>query len=158
FLPARRRCTTTRASPMRVRARALSVLATLTILGSSACQPAAPAAEPAADNAVAQPLATAVDAARVATPTSVTNSAAPTAASSAVGPAVTPRPSPTSLPTLPTSVLGSLPADQAQIVRDGHAALAGGDFPRAIGLLEPVVNQFSGQLQAEVRLIYGQAL
>jgi soluble lytic murein transglycosylase len=75
-----------------------------------------------------------------------------------VGQAITPRASPTSLPTLPVSVLGNLPAEQALIVRDGHAALAGADFPRAIGLLEPLVNQLSGEPQAEVRLIYGQAL
>jgi soluble lytic murein transglycosylase len=53
-----------------------------------------------------------------------------------------------------------LPAEQARTVRDGRTALAGGDFSRALGLLEALINQnqLSGeQQQAEVRLIYGQA-
>src|SRR5438067_2518865 len=64
----------------------------------------------------------------------------------------TPKPAPTALPTLPTSVLGTLPSDQALAVKNGHAALAGGDYPRAIALLEPLLNQLAGEQQAEVRL------
>src|SRR5437867_2083198 len=37
-------------------------------------------------------------------------------------------------------------------------APAGGDYPRAIALLEPLLNQLAGERQAEVRLIYAQAL
>jgi soluble lytic murein transglycosylase len=59
---------------------------------------------------------------------------------------------------LPTTALGSLPADQARTVRDGHAALAAGDYPRSATLLEPLMQKLSGDQQAEVRLIYGQAL
>jgi soluble lytic murein transglycosylase len=69
-----------------------------------------------------------------------------------------PRPSPTSVPTLPTSSLASLPPDQARTVRTAHAALAGGDYPRALTLLEPLIPQLGGDQQAEVRLIYAQAL
>src|SRR5713226_7670811 len=138
---------------MRVRGRVRSVLATLAILGSSACQAAAPAVptmvQPAAPTATPQPRPTT---APLPLPTSVP------AVATAVSPAATAKPAPTTLPTLPTSVLGSLGAEQAQAVRDGHAALAGGDYPRAIALLEPLLNQLSGEPQAEVRLIYGQAL
>ncbi len=73
-------------------------------------------------------------------------------------PGTTPKAAPTSLPTLPRSALDSLAPEQARTVRDGRAALAGGDFPRAIGLLKPLLSQLSGEQQAEVRLIYGQAL
>src|SRR5207249_9545293 len=70
----------------------------------------------------------------------------------------TPKPAPTTLPTLPTSVLGTLAADQAQTVKDGRNALAAGDYSRAVSLFEPLVSAVSGEQQAEVRLLYGQAL
>lgn len=128
------------------RASALSVLAALAILGSNACQVAAPSVRPElrSPEAPPSPQAAATGAALRPQGAAVL---APTAETSS-----------TSLTTLPTSTLGGLASEQAVAVRDGHAALAGGDFPRAIGLLEPLVNQLSGEQQAEVRLIYGQAL
>jgi soluble lytic murein transglycosylase len=140
---------------MRARGRVLSVLATLAFLGSSACQGAAPSAPTAAPPATLPPPATT---APVPAPTSVAAGSTVAAAQPAPAKPAPPQSAPTSLPTLPTSVLGSLPAEQGKAVRDGHAALAGGDYPRAIALLEPLLNQLSGEPQAEVRLIYGQAL
>jgi len=155
---------------MWVHGRALPVLATLALLGSSACQVAPPTGQPSgtAVTQVAPPRSTAAPPPAVdstatspapgATATQAPQAAAPTTLTNAAAQPATPRPSPTTLPTLPTTVLGSLPAEQAQTVRDGRGALAGGDYPRAIGLLEPLVSQLSGEQQAEVRLMYGQAL
>jgi len=151
---------------MRVRGSALSALATLTILGASACQSAAPAAPTAVAPAALEaptPQTTAAlsQAAQVPASSATTPpvAAKPTAAAptAPVAPS-TPKPAPTSLPTLPTSVLGTLPAEQAITIKSGHAALAGGDYPRAIAVLEPLLTQLSGDQQAEVKLIYGQAL
>ena len=60
-------------------------------------------------------------------------------------------------PALPTSALATLPAEQAAAVRDARAALAAGDYARALALLEPLLAQLSGEQLAEVRLLYGQA-
>jgi peptidoglycan lytic transglycosylase len=59
---------------------------------------------------------------------------------------------------LPTSSLGTLPEQQRTAGRTGQAAVAAGDYPRAITILEPLANQTSGDPQAEVRLLLGQAL
>jgi soluble lytic murein transglycosylase len=149
---------------MPVRRRALSFVALVSVLAASACQPSAPTApsptvvsEPTA--AVAQPTSAPATPQSGQRNQSLTPTAAPAAAPTrAPIPTAAPRPSPTSLPTLPTTSLASLPADQARAVRDAKNALPGGDYTRAIGLVEPLVDQLKGDQQAEVRLIYGQAL
>jgi tetratricopeptide (TPR) repeat protein len=76
-------------------------------------------------------------------------------------PAPTPQPprapTPTALPTLPTSTLSALPDAQRQSARQGQAAIAAGDYARAITLLEPLVDQTSAEPQAEVRVLLGHA-
>jgi soluble lytic murein transglycosylase len=149
---------------MPVRRRALSFVALVSVLAASACQPSAPtapsptvASEP--TTAVAQPTSAPATPQSGQRNQSLTPTAAPAAAPTrAPIPTAAPRPSPTSLPTLPTTSLASLPADQARAVRDAKNALPGGDYTRAIGLVEPLVDQLKGDQQAEVRLIYGQAL
>src|SRR5437588_184236 len=176
---------------MPFRCRAVSLLALASVLGASACQPAAPSASSttlAADSTPAPqpPLSAAPPATSQANPAAQpanqanpaaqpagqpnpaaqppANQANPAAAppsaptSPTAAPTAAPKPSPTSLPTLPVSTLASLPADQARAVRDARNALPAGDYARAIGLVEPLVEQLKGDQQAEVRLIYGQAL
>ena len=142
---------------MPVRHRVLSLLVLVSVLGASACQPAAPAAP--SPTAVAEPIS------QVAPPP--TQVGAPTQAPAAsptgqpnptLAPTLAPRPSATTLPTMPATVLGSLPADQARSVHDARNALAAGDYSRALGLVEPLLGQLAGDQQVEVRLIYGQAL
>ncbi|MCA1644629.1 MAG: transglycosylase SLT domain-containing protein [Chloroflexi bacterium] len=127
--------------------------------------PAVPtAAQPAGGSTTTQPTAISVQASNATSQASANTATAQPAASRAASgqsspsQAAPPRATATSLPTLPSTALGSLPAEQRGVVRDGHSALAGGDFARAIALLEPLANQLTGDPQAEVRLIYGQAL
>ena len=158
---------------MPFRRRALSLLALASVFGASACQPAAPAAPSAPTTTIAvdstpepqPPLSTAPPAASQANPAAQpANQANPVAqptanqANPAAAPTAAPKPSPTTLPTMPITTLASLPADQARAVRDARNALPAGDYTRAIGLVEPLVEQLKGDQQAEVRLIYGQAL
>jgi soluble lytic murein transglycosylase len=142
--------------------RAVYVLAVVALLGS-ACQlaaPATPEATPAQANV--PPASEATDAATAAPAASAT--VAPSAPTS-VAPAPTtpsvaqqPRATPTPLPMIPTSSLGTLPEQQRTAVRTGQAAVAAGDYPRAITIIEPLANQTSGDQQAEIRLLFGQAL
>jgi soluble lytic murein transglycosylase-like protein len=155
---------------MPFRRRALSLLALASVFGASACQPAVPAAPSAPTTTIAvdstpapqPPLSTAPPAASQANPAAqpANPAAAPPAAqtSPTAAPTAAPKPSPTTLPTMPITTLASLPADQARAVRDARNALPAGDYTRAIGLVEPLVEQLKGDQQAEVRLIYGQAL
>src|SRR5262249_11769791 len=83
--------------------------------------------------------------------------ATPATQPAAPPPTQAPRPTPTPLPVLPTSVLTSLPGEQAQTARDARQAVAGGDYTRAITLLDPLAKQLSGESQAEARLLLGQA-
>jgi soluble lytic murein transglycosylase-like protein len=128
-------------------------LALLTVLAMVGCQPAAPAALP--TPAVTPPSQASQP---VVTPPTQASQPAVTQPPQASQPTVTRRAAPTPPPYLPTTALGSLPADQSRTVRDAHAALAAGDYPRALTLLDPLVQKLSADQQAEVRLIYGQAL
>lgn len=154
--------------PMRARARRGFSIMALMVVVAAACQQPTPAAPTAADGAASAPTATnpvpgatnavpgATSAAPAAAVAPTALAAAPSAPTSA-GPTVA-RPSPTPLPTLPVSALGALPPEQARTVRDSRTALAGGDYPRAISLLEPLLAQLDGDQLAEVRLIQAQAL
>src|SRR5689334_22681672 len=148
---------------MPLRRRAVCLVAICSVLVASACQTAAPAApsptlaaEPTTP-AAQQPTGLGKAQATAAPPTSAPNqrAAQPT---SPPKPPTAPKPSPTSLPTLPTTSLASLSDDQARAVREARNALPAGDFTRAIGLVEPLLDQLKGDQQAEVRLVYGQAL
>jgi len=142
--------------------RAVYVLAVVALLGT-ACQPATPATPevtpalptvpPASEPADA---ATAAPAAAATVAPSAPTSVAPAPTTPPV--AQPPRATPTPLPMLPTSSLGTLPEQQRTAVRTGQAAVAAGDYPRAITILEPLANQTSDDPQAEVRLLLGQAL
>jgi soluble lytic murein transglycosylase-like protein/TolA-binding protein len=134
---------------MRVGRRAL--LALLAFVGSSACQSAV------SSPAQVEPTTTAVRQSPTAPLTSQPNPTAPPPTSQAPAPDSQRKPSATSVRALPASVLGTLPSEQAGIVRAARAALAAGDYVRAAGLLEPLVDHLSGEQQAEVRLLYGQA-
>ena len=164
---------------MPLRRRAVCLVAVLSVLAASACQTAAPAAPsptlvaepttpaaqqpaaaasgPTAQTAAQQRTGSGTAQATAAPPSSAPNqrAAQPT---SPPNPATAPKPSPTSLPTLPTTSLASLPDDQARAVREARNALPAGDFTRAIGVAEPLLDQLKGDQQAEVRLVYGQAL
>ena len=76
-------------------------------------------------------------------------------------PAPTPQPprvaTPTALPTLPTSTLSTLPDAQRHAALQGQAAIAAGDYARAITLLEPLLDQTSAEPRAEVRVLLGHA-
>src|ERR1700704_578677 len=123
---------------MRVGGRGLSILALVAMVGSGACQVAAPSApvqvEPTTitTTPVTPPLATPVS----------TSQPSPTAALAPTHPA---KMTPTSVPTLPVTALGSLPPGQAATVRNGRNALAAGDYPRALSLLEPLVGELTGE-------------
>jgi soluble lytic murein transglycosylase len=148
---------------MPLRRRAVSLLTLLSVLAVSACQtaaPAAPAPTIAAAPAPAAPAAPPPTAAAPAQPTAAPLSAnqPATPPTGPPNPPPAPKPSPTSLPTLPTTSLANLPDDQARAVREARNALPAGDYTRAIGLVEPLVDQLKGDQQAEVRLVYGQAL
>jgi soluble lytic murein transglycosylase len=162
---------------MPVCCRPASLLALVALLGASACQPA-----PAAPSAPATTAAPTTAAPTTAAPTTTapTTTAPAAAATEAIQPAAqtsqptappapaapiptsaptaASRPSPTSLPTLPKTTLGRLPADQLLATRAARNALAAGDYSRAITLVEPLMSQLEGDQQAEVRLLYGQAL
>src|SRR6266571_5028090 len=116
FLPLAGRCTKTPQALMRVRDRALSVLAMLAMLGASACQAATP---PAVPTTAVEPAATEAPPRTTTAPTQPTAvpETSPTTPPTAPKPTApvappTPKPAPTTLPTLPTSVLGTLPSDQ----------------------------------------------
>jgi len=87
--------------------------------------------------------------------------AAPTAVAAAPTPPAAvqqARPTPTSLPTIASSTLGTLPEQQRTAVRSAQAAVAAGDYARAISILQPLASQTSGEPQSEVRLLLGQAM
>lgn len=67
------------------------------------------------------------------------------------------RPTATSVPRVPTSALATLPPEQAASVRDARAALAAGDYARALALLEPLLPELNAEQLAEARLLFGQA-
>ncbi len=142
--------------------RALHVLPLIALVAVSACQPSAPPAGPTsapagvATSAPTSPpaLATVPPPAQATAPTAVAAPVQPAAAPTTAAP----RPTPTSLPTLPSSSLGTLPEAQRTSVRDGQAALAAGDYTRAITILDPLSAQTSGDPQSEVRLLLAQAL
>src|SRR4029077_4834081 len=68
-------------------------------------------------------------------------SAAPASATQQPQPA---RETPTALAVLPISSIGTLPADQRTAVRAAQAALAAGDYARALTLLDPLLTETSG--------------
>jgi len=102
-------------------------------------------------------LATVPPPTQAAAPTAPAQPVPPTTAPVAP-PTAAPRATPTSLPTLPSSSLGTLPEAQRNSVRVGQAALAAGDYSRAITILDPLAAQTSGDPQSEVRVILAQAL
>jgi soluble lytic murein transglycosylase len=136
--------------------RAAHVLALLALLCGACLRTPAPApppaAEPAEPTATLAPISTS-ETGETNAPSEPT--ATPAAARAQPQP---PRPTPTALPMLPTSRLGTLPEQQRDEVRAGQAAVAAGDYAHAIDLLEPLASQTSGEPQAEIRLLLGQAL
>jgi soluble lytic murein transglycosylase len=128
--------------------RALHVVVLLLVALTSACASVVPSSPPETIT-VSLPR-----------PTQVPPTAAPTVApaptaTSAPAPTSAPRPTPTPFATAPVSTLDSLPDAQRETARAGKAAVAAGDYPRAIDLLSSV--QASGDAQNEVRLVLGQA-
>jgi peptidoglycan lytic transglycosylase len=147
--------------------RAFHVLALLALTAATACQSVAPpTAEPTSASSAAQAPTSAAPPTQGAPPPQAApptqaapaTSAPPTQAAPPTQPPAQVRATPTSLPTLPTSSLGTLPEAQRKTVRDGQAALAAGDYSRALSILDPLVTQTSGDPQAEVRLLLAQAL
>jgi soluble lytic murein transglycosylase-like protein len=139
--------------------RPLHVLALFLVAVTSACQSAGPASPPQSTQApAAQPT-------QVEHTSPPTVAAAPTSAPTAASSVPTAAPRPTAapaavaaLPTTPVSTLDKLPDPQRSVARDGQAALAAGEYGRAVGLLEPLAAQTSGETQNEVRLLLGQGL
>jgi soluble lytic murein transglycosylase len=142
--------------------RLLPILAVVALV-ATACQPAAPAAEPTMPAPATAAAPTSPPAIATVRPAIAPATAAPAAPTSLPTPPPQPaaqpaRPTPTSLPVLATSSLGTLGTEQRGAARSGQAAVAAGDYARAISILEPLANQTSGEAQAEVRLLVGQAL
>jgi soluble lytic murein transglycosylase len=140
-----------------------SLILCAAVIASSACQPAPSAVAPTSAPAGAPPAAATVStAAQGSAPTSApvpTSASAPAPTSAAtVVTLASARPTPTALPVLASSTIDSLPVEQRAAVRAGQAALAAGDYARATSLLDPLVDQTSGDPHAEVRLLYAQAL
>ncbi|HYY90345.1 MAG TPA: transglycosylase SLT domain-containing protein [Chloroflexota bacterium] len=129
--------------------RTLHFAALVLVALASACQSAAPVTSP-----PAAPTSTTA-------PAQPTQAAAPTADAAPTqppAPTVAAKPTATPLSTTPISTLDKLADAQRTMAHDGQLAIAAGDYSRAIGLLEPLASQVSGDPQSEVRLLLGQAL
>src|SRR5579859_1697764 len=144
--------------------RVFSAFVLVMVLGASACQPAAPVAptQPPAAPAAASPTQTAAPVAQPQPTASAQQQQASAPLSIQLPPTQAPiaiaKAAPTPLPYLPTTTLGSLSTDQAATVTSIRQAVAAGDYARAIGQVQPLIDQLSGDPQQEVRLLFGQAL